>query len=102
MPHFGSEQPGGIYYFSPLGIYFFGLVLPYLANDSLLCQCFTEGEGAKGGNYVSSMLFNSFKLDGFFDTGQKDGPMGEFALIMDNCGDQNKNLLMLMAEIGIF
>lgn len=91
MPHFGSEQPGDIYYFSPLGIYLFGIVSPYLAKDSLLCQYFTEGEGAKGGNNVSSMLLNSFKLDGFFDRGQKDGPMGEFALIMDNCGGQNKN-----------
>ena len=83
------------------------MVSPYLEKYSLFCQYFTEGEVAKGGNKVSSMLFNSSKLNTFFDRGQKDGLMGEFALIMDNCSGQNKNqmviwFLMLMAEIGIF
>ena len=108
MPHFGSEQPGDIYYFSPLGIYLFGIVSPYHGdNDLLFCQYFTEGEGAKGGNNVSSLLWNSFKEDGFIERGERDGSMGEYALIMDNCGGQNKNrmvirFLMLMTEIGIF
>ena len=44
MPHFGSKQPDDIYYFSPFGIYLFGIVSPYLAKDSLFCQYFTELE----------------------------------------------------------
>ena len=38
LPHFGSEQPGDIYYFSPLGIYLFGMVNAYLKSESLFCQ----------------------------------------------------------------
>ena len=95
MPHFGSEQPGDISYFSPLGIYLFGIVCPYLPKYSLLSQYFTEGEGAKGGNNVSSMLWTSFKLDGFIEKGWKDGLVGECVLVMDNCGGQNKNQMVI-------
>ena len=45
MPHFGSEQPGDTYYYSPLGIYLFGIVSTHTEKDSLLCQYFKEGEG---------------------------------------------------------
>lgn len=36
LPHFGSEQPGDIYYFSPLAIYLFGIVSPY--QKMILCS----------------------------------------------------------------
>ena len=107
MPHFGGEQPGDTYYFSPLGIYLFGIVSPYIHSSNLLCQYFTEGEGAKGGNNVASMLWNNFKQEGFIERMEAGESMGEYAIVMDNCAGQNKNrmvirFLMLMTEIGLF
>ena len=107
LPHFGSEQPGDIYYFSPLGIYLFGIVSPSKKKDTLLCQYYTEGEGAKGGNNVASMLWNNLKHSGFVDKSKDEGALGEYVMIMDNCGGQNKNrmvirFLLMLTEIGIF
>ena len=107
MPHFGSEQPGDTYYYSPLGIYLFGIVSTHREKDSLLCQYFKEGDGAKGGNNVASMLWNKFKLCGFVNDSESKGPLGEYNLVMDNCGGQNKNrvliwLFLMMAELKIF
>ena len=53
------------------------------------------------------MLWKSFKDDGFIERAEKDGSMGEYAMVMDNCGGQNKNqmiiwFLMLMIKIRVF
>ena len=37
MPHFGLEQPGYTYYFSPLGIYIFGIVKASETCSQLRC-----------------------------------------------------------------
>ena len=65
LSYFGSDQPGDIYYFSPMGIYLFGIVSPYKMKDTLLCQCYSEGKGAKGGNNLASMLWNNLSIVDF-------------------------------------
>ena len=85
----------------------FGIVSTHTEKDSLLCQYFKEGDGAKGGNNVASMLWNKFKLCGFVNDSESKGPLGEYNLVMDNCGGQNKNrmvirLFLMMAELKIF
>ena len=56
---------------------------------------------------MASMLWNNFNHSGFLQKSKEFGSMGEYALVMDNCGRQNKNwmvlrFLMLMTEIGVF
>ena len=45
MPHFGGEQPGDTYYFSPLTVNVFG-VCDY-ATELLNAYVYTEAEGKK-------------------------------------------------------
>ena len=90
LPHFGSEQPGDIYYFSPLSIYLFGIVSPYKKKDTLFCQYYTKGEGAKGVNNVASMLWNNLKHSRIIEKCNTEGSLGEYVIVMDNCGGQNK------------
>ena len=48
MPHFGSEQPGDTYYFSPLGIYVFGIVKASAVPSTLRCFYYKEGFEKRG------------------------------------------------------
>ena len=107
VPHFGSEQPGDTYFFSPLGVYVFGMVCLYNKIQDLIAQYYYKGERKKGGNNVASLIYNKFKLDGFVEKIEEIGPMKEYNLIMDNCGGQNKNRMvirffMMLAEVGYF
>ena len=56
LPHFGSEQPGEMYYYSPLNVFLLGIV-DVSNNDHLHTFTYTEGEGKKGGNNVTSLIF---------------------------------------------
>ena len=56
MPHFGSEQPGDTYYFSPLGIYVFRIVKESKEPSLMRCFYYKEGVAKKGGNNVASLL----------------------------------------------
>ena len=63
--------------------------------------------GAKGGNNVASMLWNNLKHGGFISRIIKEGPLGEYNMVMDNCGGQNRNqmiiqFLMFLTEIAAF
>ena len=76
MPNFGSKQPGNTYYYSSLGIYLFGTVSPFVSSNLLFALYFTQGEGAKGGNNVSSLLWNFFKLSRFMEKTNDEGLLG--------------------------
>ena len=108
VPHFGCEQPGDIYYFSPLGVYIFGMVRLYKKENELVAQYYYEGEGKKGGNNVASLLYNKInKIENWVQQAFTEGPAKSYSLIMDNCGGQNKNrmvirFLLLLTEIGVF
>ena len=58
MPHHGNEQPGETYYYSPLTVNIFGIT--DMATEILHAYVYDEGEAAKGGNNVTSLLY---KLD---------------------------------------
>ena len=60
LPWFGNEQPGVIYYYSPLGIYVFGMA--NYATEHLHAYVYDEGEGAKGGNNVCSLIYVNMVL----------------------------------------
>ena len=102
LPHFGGEQPGETYYFSPLGVYCFGMVDPTI--DRLFAHLYTEGEGQKGGNNVASLILKTLK---HIDILKEDQAGRELSIVMDNCGGQNKNRMVLrlalyLVEAGYF
>ena len=56
VPHFGGEQPGDTCYYSPLSVYCFGVVDVCGEQDKLHAYGYTEDQGGKGGNNVTSLL----------------------------------------------
>ena len=93
LPHFGGEQPGETYYFSPLTINGFGVV--DYSVEELNAYIYTEGEGKKGGNNVVSLLSHSLKKKGVLADAEKMGPGKALTMVFDNCGGQNKNRIVL-------
>jgi len=64
---------------------------------------YQEGEAKKGGNNVASLLVKHLVDEQFIDSTQ--GPCKELSIVMDNCGGQNKNcmvlqLALLFVELG--
>jgi hypothetical protein len=104
IPHFGGEQPGETYYFSPLSVYCFGVVNALLPKDHLYANMYHEGQGQKGGNNVASQLMKVLQHIGAMKEDEKGGPL---TIVMDNCGGQNKNRMVLrtalfLVECGYF
>ena len=93
MPHFGGEQPGDTYYFSPLTVNVFG-VCDY-ATELLNAYVYTEAEGEKGGNNVVSLVHKFLSSKGIFNDAKRHGPGKRLTLVFDNCGGQNKNRMVL-------
>jgi hypothetical protein len=104
LPHFGGEQPGDTYYYSPLAVYCFGLVDASQSPEQLHCFGYTEDEGAKGGNNVASLIMKALKDMNWISPGKCGNRL---SFIMDNCSGQNKNghvlrLALLLVELGYF
>jgi len=104
LPHFGGEQPGDTYYYSPLAVYCFGVVDTSCTPEVLHCYGYTEDHGTKGGNNVASLIMKALSDFGWIDAG-KCGKRLSF--VMDNCSGQNKNghvlrLGLLLVELGFF
>ena len=57
LPHFGNEQPGETYYYSPLGIYVFGIV--NYTGEKINAYEYHEGGGVKGGNTVCCLAWKN-------------------------------------------
>jgi len=105
LPFFGKDQPGATYYYSPLTMICFGVANVGIAKHKLKAFIYNEGDGSKGGNSVSSFLFNYLKQQGWYDTTK--GSRKELTIIMDNCGGQNKNRMVLrfavlLVELGVY
>jgi hypothetical protein len=62
VPHFGGEQPGDTYNYSPLS--FCG------EQDQLHAYGYTEDHGAKGGNNVVSLLMKALQDLGWLNEGR--------------------------------
>jgi hypothetical protein len=48
LPHFGGEQPGDMYYFSPLFVYVFRVADVAGEKAKLRAYGYNDGDGAKG------------------------------------------------------
>ena len=92
IPHFGSEQPGDTYYFSPLFVYVFGVADVSGEKSKLLAYGYSEDQGGKGGNNVASLLIKAIEDLGWLI---RDRCGGRLSIVMDNCGGQNKNKMVL-------
>ena len=73
LPHFGTDQPGDTYYYSPLSIFVFGVV--NFATNMMNAFVYDEGEAKKGGDSVVSLLWKSLKMAGIIEEVEKgNGP----------------------------
>lgn len=104
LPHFGGEQPGDTYYFSPLAVYCFGVVDASRSPEVLHCFGYTEDQGSKGGNNVASLLLRALHQLEILEDGKC---AKRLSFIMDNCSGQNKNghvlrLALWLVEVGYF
>jgi hypothetical protein len=91
VPNLAGEQPGKAYYLSPLSAFVFGVVDCSNKKTSLAAHTYLETDGKKGGNNVASMLWNEFTRKGL----TAPGGTKEINIVMDNCGGQNKNRMVL-------
>ena len=98
IPHFGDEQPGDTYYYSPLFVYVFGVVDVSSTPDVLFAYGYREDEGSKGGNNVASLLLQSLRDFGFAINGRTGK---QLSIIMDNCSGQNKNRHVLRLALWL-
>jgi hypothetical protein len=73
IPHFGKEQAGDTYYYSPLTINLFGL---------MDCYAYREFTGKKGSNNVASMLMHNLHRRGML---QQCSSEKRLSIITDNC-----------------
>lgn len=102
LPHFGTEQPGDIYYFSPLSVFIFGITDVSCTPEVLHACGYTEDQGLKGGNNVASLIMHTLQHLGWLRGGGK-----KLSIVMDNCAGQNKNnsvlrLALLLVELQFF
>jgi hypothetical protein len=104
LPHFGGEQPGDTYYYSPLNVFCFGNVDASCSPEELYAYGYSEDVGAKGGNNVALLPMKA--LDDFHWL-EPDRCGKRLSIIMDNCAGQNKNghvlrLALLLVELQLF
>jgi hypothetical protein len=93
IPNLAGEQPGKSYYLSPLNAFVFGIVDCSKHKTTLAAHTYFETDGKKGGNNVASMLWNELRRKGL--TVHTAAGSKEFNFVMDNCGGQNKNRMVL-------
>jgi hypothetical protein len=97
LPNFASSQPGATYYYSPLNEYCFGVVDGSTRPFTLYAHVYLEDLGKKGGDNVASMLWKQLKMSGLIpeDNSKPSIAAKEINIVMDNCGGQNKNNMVL-------
>jgi len=93
LPHFGPQQLGATYYYSPLSICCFGIVDCAPKDKQMQAYMCAEGEAKKGVNTVSSLLFRNLVDLEYINKAK--GPRAELSITMNNCAGQNKNKMVL-------
>ena len=90
LPSFGSEQPSQTYYFSPLNVFAFGIY--NVCNGKLDACIYHEGQGKKGGNNVSSMIYQYLERHNMIPKNNMKAKekKEKLSIVMDNCSGQNK------------
>jgi hypothetical protein len=61
-------------------------------KTTLAAHTYFKTDGKKGGNNVASILWNEFTRKGLTTLGEK---VQEINIVMDNCGGQNKNRMVI-------
>ena len=82
LPQFGDSQAGPTYYYSLININIFGVVDTSIEGGQLDAFVYHEGQGAKGGNNVASLVMTYLKRKDWlktYETGK------ELNILMDNC-----------------
>ena len=85
-------------------MYCFGVADATHTPERLLAYGYTEGDGAKGGNNVASLMMRALRDLNWL----VDGRCGKrLSIIMDNCAGQNKNghvlrLALWLVELQYF
>ncbi len=98
LPVCNKEQPSCTYYFSPLSIFYLGVVNhAHVYNDGcvskhLHCHLYHVGVGKKGANNVASLIVKTL---GQLNLLRKDSVGGELNVTFNNCLGQNKNNIVL-------
>ena len=114
LPHFGGEQPGEVYYFSPKTIYLFGVceaaanprATEHEEKEHLHCFTYQEETGNKGGNNVATMIMKFLQSKGWL-VNTPGGRRKRLTIAADNCAGQNKNnhvvrLACYLVELGYY
>eukprot|EP00957_Ditylum_brightwellii_P071640 5446113-Ditylum_brightwellii.AAC.1 len=107
LPNFAGNQPGDMYYLSPLTIYLFGVVdnSKHSRQDGhhMNAYVWSEYEADRGANNITSCLLYEFQLQGWLSQTN----YGDLIIIANNCRGQNKNkhvvrFLMWLVEARFF
>ncbi len=92
VPNLGANQPGEVYYFSPLYVYGFGVADMSTTPTKLRCFLYKEGEAKKGGDNVASLIMKYLRDAGVLRDGET---AKSLTFAFDNCAGQNKNNMVL-------
>jgi hypothetical protein len=108
-PHFGEEQPGATFYYTPKNIFIFGVTDLTVTPSQLYAYAYEEETGRKGGNNVASLIMLHLRERGMLHESATGEPLpGKLLTIAaDNCSGQNKNnhvlrLANYLVEKGYF
>ena len=112
LPSFNKEQPGVVYYYSPLSVYNLGVVNHAHVYDGDLtnprehmhAHVYHEGTAKKGMNNVCSLIMKTLLQLNLLRAGNA---AEELNIVFDNCTGQNKNntvlrLVPFLIEMGFF
>ena len=106
LPYLGANQPGETYCFSPLGVYCFGVADLGQEDHHLHALHLPRRRSNERREHSRvSLVEVCTRTKGWIDTTQ--GPRKHLIIIMDNCGGQNKNkmvlrLAVLLVELGYY
>ncbi len=111
MPCFGGNQPGDIYYFTPLSVYNLGAVnCAHVhegetdAKNQMHCRVHHEGIASKEATNVTSLILKTLTDANInYETGKG----GDLNIVFDNYSGQNKNntglrLIPYLVKLGYF
>ena len=108
--HFGQEQAGATYYFSPRSMFCFSVLdVARETRPQLFVHCYQEGEGEKGGDNVASLIMQALHDQGFIKLDDDGNPIHsrQLTIATDNSSSQNKNNMVIqlvpwLVETGFY
>jgi hypothetical protein len=104
LPVFNSEQPGAMYYYSPMTVNNLGIVdhahvyPDGTVSEHMHCHLYIDAVRKKGANNVASLIMKTLR---HLNTLRKDSVGSELNIVFDNCCGQNKNNTVLRLAVWI-